>query len=885
MLRLKEYLSLRRISSGAIGFVPGKSLKAFSPQPWLSRRAGVSLIELMVALSVLTIGVVGLMGTFKYIQKTLQSSKNHTLASNLAQEKMQILKQKSYYQVIVTTAPAHSITDFAPESVEYDMEYFPPEEIMEGGVAYTRYTFVQAVKETSGVLSMIAPNIPDVGMKRITINVVWGTGNSKRKVTVRSILTNQNTIMAYSIFDGTVKTTAAVALNGALVQLVESAGYNCSADSSGQYVINTTPGNYTMMASSTGYYSVLTKVVVAAGKTVTTPFNLTKIATGTIVGTPWLTDHLVISQVVGSTVNSSVFPHFDQEYVEVFNPSTYTWTMGTAGTTTGNIGLIFQRASESSEHNIQINYVNPEILPGGYYLFANTTTVVAGGEIVDADAVWSAGNSNFDFPYFVWQKNIIPVAGDDAFAGIEGGGALKLALVSGGAVLDKAGWSKTSHPAPFSEGSPVISDVNTGLSRGEVYGRISSTSDISGVNMSYGPAYDSNNNSVDFSTLSVIAGLPPHGHFSGVKTVISGTPAAGAVVFCSDGLSKPIAAVLSGSPPSANFSLVNVATGSWTVLITSGVYCIERSSVTLPHPGGTVYTFVSSTTLLTQSNYQGIITGRVVDVYGGPLNNKRITSGGGNSTYTGTDGRYILRVTPGIVDIMANPSTGGDYTYVTASSITISMEAGQLHSGVDFVLYQGARVRGFITRDGTHGLPGIAVAVTDSANVAKDQKVSGSDGYFTSVVLSTGYYVVQPAVDKLEASNPVSSTITLLSVGATQFSSTFTISGALGYITGSVKYGGQPIQTGVLIAVTATTLGTPPVLPDLSAATLTGSAFYLVSSMENGNYLAEVRESATPYNVYAFYSVPDSAGAVTYTSKITASVTAGQTTSGVNFSW
>ena len=408
MGRLNEHLNIRRIFSGGLGFGLGEN----------SRRAGVSLVELMIALAILTIGIVGLMGSFQFIQKAVQVSKNKTLASNLAQEKMQILKQKSYFQVLVTSAPAHNDTDFAPESVDYDTGYFPPEEVTEAGVTYTRYTYVQAVREDSGVIQALAPNTPDTGMKSITVTVVWAYGNGKRKLTVRSILANPDSVVANVIFNGTVKTTptAGVPIGGAMVQIVEASGCSDTTDSSGQYNINANPGFYTLMASATGYYTALKTVVIAAGATQTNNFQLSKIATGRITGYPWLNNHLVISQVVGSTVDTSVTPNYDQEYVEVFNPTTYTWTMN------GNIGLKFQRASDSVEHAIQIDYRNLTAPSSGYYLFANTGTVVAAGRVITADAVWSTGNFAFGyFPYFTLiQKNIIPVAGDDGVGGCAG---------------------------------------------------------------------------------------------------------------------------------------------------------------------------------------------------------------------------------------------------------------------------------------------------------------------------------------------------------------------------------------------------------------------------------------------------------------------------------
>ncbi len=859
MRLFKKYFKPGRLSHAGIG-----------------RRAGVSLVELMIALAILVIGITGLMQSFSFIQKAVQGAKNRTIASNLAQEKMQILKQKTYYQVIITTDPKHNTTDFSPESLDYDIGYFPPEDIKEAGVAYTRYTYIQGVRDDAGALSALGPTSQDTGMKRITVTVVWGYGDRKRKLTIRSILANPDTVMANSVFFGTVKTTGTVAISGALVQVVEASGWSDATNSSGQYNINCTPGFYTLMASATGYYPVMNSVVVAAGGTLQKDFQLSKIATGRIDGYPWRTDHLVISQVVGSTVDIAVTPNFDQEYVEVFNPSTHSWTMNG----TGGVGLKFRRSDDTSENAIQIDYVNPTIASGGYYLFANRSIIVAGGDEVVADAVWSNSNSTYYFPYFGAQGNIIPV---DEDGGGEGGGAVKLYQVSDGTALDAVGWNKTGHPAPFSEGAAISQTV--GLSRNELYARLTSTGDAGGVNWNYGPAYDSNNNNVDFYDYSASIIAPPHGFNSGLKNTISGTPAAGAIVSCTDGFSASTTAVLYANPgpqPYAYFSLVNVATGSWTVSIASGAYSLERSSVPIPNPGSS-YTFASTSTFLAQDNLKGTISGRVTNSVGGALSGITVTSGGANSTTTGTDGRYGLKVPPGVVNIVANPS-GGSASYVTASSTTIPIEAGELHGGVDFVLYQGGKVRGFVTRDGTSALPGVAVAILDANSIARDQQVSGTDGRFTSVVLSTGYYTVQPAIGALEASSPISSTVTILGMGDSMFSSTFTISGALGYISGTVNSNGAPIQTGVLIVVTTTTLNAiNPQPPDLSSGTLTGAPYYMVSSLENGSYITDVRDGSG-YNVYAFYPVVGSTGTAARVAT-GVSVTAGQTTSGVNFSW
>ena len=854
-------------------------------------RAGVTLVELLIAMAVLTIGIAGLVQSFSFIQKAVQMSKNKSLASNLAQEKMQILKQKTYYEVLVTTDPSHDSVDFAPEVVDYDTGFFPPEIITEAGVVYTRYTYVQSLREDSGVMGTIAPDLPDAGMKRITITVVWGYGNAKRKLTLRSILANPDTVMSNAVFNGVVQTTMSVPIGGSLVQLVENPACGDTTDSAGinagKFFITTTPGTYTLIATAPGYYTGYKSYVIAAGETkANITMNLSKIATGRVTGYPWLRDHLVISQVMGSTISPA---GIDQEYVEVFNPTDHTWTM------TGAVGLKFQRAGDP-EKAIQIDYRSgsSSIEKNKYYLFASTGNITVNGVTVKADAVWSASNSITDFKHFARDQNIIPVEEDAGLDSCwtEGGGALELYNISDGSTLDRVGWSKSTQAAPFYEGVPITASPSTnGLYRGELYARMTNTGDTAGVTWSFGPAYDSNNNNVDFVDYIQDIGVPVHNTFSSSQTVISGTPAIGAVVSCADGLSASTEALSlggSGVPAYAYFSLVNVSTGSWTVLISSGLYKLEQT-INLVN-GGDAYNFPSTATWLSQINDRGIISGRVLDALGQPIPTPTIyvTSGGADSTIADpSTGKYNLRVAPGVVDIVANPTVvGSPSSYVSASSNSIAVNVGEVHSGTDFVLYQGGRLNGFISRGNNTPLPGVTVAIFDEYGVARDQQVSDAYGDFTSVVLSTGLYTVEPSLGKLESTNPVTSTVTVTMAG-NPFCSTFTVAGAMGTISGSVKFHGKPIQTGVLIVVSTKTLGSPPLPPDLSSNTLTGSPYYLVSSMENGTYTLDVRGSTNPpYYVNAFYPVPTGNTAVPISSTTSnVVVNAGATTTGVDFSW
>ena len=88
----------------------------------------------------------------------------------------------------------------------------------------------------------------------------------------------------------------------------------------------------------------------------------------------------------------------------------------------------------------------------------------------------------------------------------------------------------------------------------------------------------------------------------------------------------------------------------------------------------------------------------------------------------------------------------------------------------------------------------------------------------------------------------------------------------------------------VMIVASTAAIPSPP---DLSAATLTGSTYYLGSSAEDGTFHVDVRGSTTTaYRVYGYYYTFDGAAPLLSSSSVTnVSVLPGETTSGVNFTW
>ncbi len=462
-----------------------------------------------------------------------------------------------------------------------------------------------------------------------------------------------------------------------------------------------------------------------------------------------------------------------------------------------------------------------------------------------------------------------------------------------GAVIDGVGWTHSGNTftPSYCDGDCIPEALQTGdqVVRTTGPGAIDPTG-------ASGRAYDSGDNLEDFAyKASTFTGLslsgiqyPPYSSQTSAPPA-SGEPAYGAVISATDGLSTSTEAYQSGEPPVAAFDLPNIATGTWTVLITSGAYEVENDSVTVSSSGA-VYVFPSSMTVLDSTATAGFVAGVVTDPSGSPISAPspiQVTDflGGFSATADPASGRYLLRVSsPGPSDIVANANAANP-DYVSVSSLAVAVSLGQVTSGVNFILSQGGMLSGWVTRDGINGLPGISVIATDADGNVQDQEVSDADGNFKTVDLATGPYTLRIPLDVTEVSNPTTITADV-ALGQTVFAGTFTITGALAVITGSVTLGGQPIKTGVLVVATTSDLSSGP--PDLSSATLTGGAFYATSSVEDGSYTLSVRQSSgAAYNIYGYYTTIGATGNVTISQQMIGGVAIpqGQTLSGQNLSW
>lgn len=858
----------------------------------LMSRRGATVTELMVATAILSIAAIGLMGAFVGIQKALQNSKSVTLAANLGQEQMQILKQKVYYQILITTNPAYD-TNFTP-NVEYDPGYFPPQTVLEGGVTYTRYTMVEVVREDSGVITVLPPGTPDTGMKLVTVTTVWRIASEWKKLALRTIVANPDTVTANAIFNGTITNSATSSpIPGAVANVAENLGWRDTANASGVYSINLSPGSFTLGVVVAGYFPMHRAVSIAANQTQTQNFALVPMSSGsaTTNAAVWMTPNPVISQVVVSTPQAGQ-NNFEAQFVEIYNPTSSTVTVGSGSTpnqlklniTSGCSGANYVTCNGST-YGIKLNYINTTIQPYGYYLVANTNTFTVNGVLKTADAVYADdANSNCSAPPLSSYWNLSSSPPKKMLAPTAHGANFFLTN-SSGTVIDALGWEHSGITSNYCETSCL---ALPGASSGEQYVRIVSTYTNPAALDFYGRAYDSQANRVDVTTSSTITAAV-YSRSDSTRTIISGAVPLSAVVSATDGLSLSTRVYTVGSPPYAKFNLTQIATGTWTMLISSGSWMLQHDTVTIAS-SGSVFTLPSTWTYLSTANAYGFIEGTVTNVLGAAISPSIPVDPGGAGAIqyaNTTNGRYLLRVTPGLVDVVANSGSGSLASYVSVSSLGVTATLGAVTGGVDFNLSQGGRTSGFVTRDGTNPLPGVAVSMIDVNGYARDTQVSGTDGRFTSLNITTGSYVVTPELDEIESVSPTTAPVTV-TAGGNVFAATFTVSGALGSITGNVSVGGLPLRTGALIVVTTATLaGSPPAPPALSSATLTGSPYYITSSLEDGTYSVDVRQStSTTYRVYAYYITYSGANPTINSLNTTGvSVLAGQTVSGINFAW
>jgi hypothetical protein len=878
----------------------------------LRRRAGLTLVELMVTVGILGVGVMASVASFRYISTSIQFSKGRTLATNLCQEQVEKLKNLSYYTLLVTTVTASA---YVP-SITYDTGNYPPQALVEGGLSFTRVTRVEFVYRSGTSLTVAPFTSDDTALKQISVYTFWKESGEWKYQEVHNLMANPAANPLSATFSGTVTNSGGTPISGAVVQVVDNPNWYGSTDSTGFYRFSVSQGSYTLMCSSQPYYPSTTSGnrQATSGTTTTINFTLTSIGSGTVTGDLYTGDYPVVSAVVASTDTAG---GNSTEYIELYNPTTAAMNMGVGDPAGGgaywsNYRLFLYTVDRTNTwfYNYLV-YVSTYIPAGGYYLIANTTTVRAGGLTRTADAYYSGPAYSAYGMDFRAPSHMIPQS--DA-------GGVYVYYYTGTTWLtfDRVAWSKSASgstaPGGATEGSGI--GLVQGLQPGEQLVRMT---EPGFVTAGRGRAYDSDDNASNFIFESTLTSQP-HNVTSGVESAVTADPAFGGVTNFNDLLSNAASCVSTplyvGSCPGTGCRVCRftntVATGTWTMDATYNNYHAQVQNVTValnvstvaPNGGTTPsWTAVGNAgrTFLQNTTDYAFVSGYVYSATGSPLSGIQVTDNNGRSTNSSSTGRYSLLSTTGTITLTANPgNSSNNPAYVTQSRSPHVLLSGTLYDAstwsptdtTDFRLSLGGVVRAYYRTGSGTPLPG-RVAVAMMAGTDVSQGISDNSGYAYLTNLSTGTYDLYARLDPAESASPSSTTVTLASTGTAVTVATFTITNALGEITGQVLIGASttPITTGVLVLATTATLtggsSTPPPTVTGSNGALCAPCYYADSSNASAIYSIPVRSGSTPYNVYGWYSTINTSNVVTVTRSgpYSVSISTGGQIISQNLSW
>lgn len=134
--------------------------------------SGISLIEAMLAITILTVGILTAVNLFPLALKNSENAEAETVASNLAQAKMESLAFDGYSNIGVGEVEARHRLSSDPQNPFYQYEREAIVELLNGNL------------ESSA---------SDLGLKKITINMYWTNTSTglEQTLTINSLISEK----------------------------------------------------------------------------------------------------------------------------------------------------------------------------------------------------------------------------------------------------------------------------------------------------------------------------------------------------------------------------------------------------------------------------------------------------------------------------------------------------------------------------------------------------------------------------------------------------------------------------------------------------------------------------------------------------------------------
>jgi type II secretory pathway pseudopilin PulG len=144
---------------------------------------GATLLELIIAVSMVTVAVVIISLTFPKASVSVSNNRQHALATRFADNRIQEYQAQSYPYINVTPATDFSVSNTNCDCNAQNLAALPGfDAIMKDGpITYTRRVCINLVDRSGSTWVPTCPDSPltdatDKGLKNIRVEVSWQSG-------------------------------------------------------------------------------------------------------------------------------------------------------------------------------------------------------------------------------------------------------------------------------------------------------------------------------------------------------------------------------------------------------------------------------------------------------------------------------------------------------------------------------------------------------------------------------------------------------------------------------------------------------------------------------------------------------------------------------------